>query len=337
MRKLSLVFLLTLFMGSIATSSLHADSESDKKEDGKKATSEDCRLPNFAKWTFTDVLGPDGSGRTAVAGVNNKGTVLGTYNDLITGQPRGYLFDAKNRYQLITINLAGQRDLSSSFTCLDDENKAYGVCYDSDGVSRGFVWSNGKTKELVYPGAYFVYPQTVSSDGTLLVNVYSYNAIGDTIISTFTYDKRGYRALPTVPPFTDYGFSSINVDGDLLGVAVTLLADEVTLERTDFVLTNRGRRFVELPVIAGNRTTYPQVLTDEGIVFGTSYNNDDNAGIPGFARPVAFALCSDGDSVQLLRHPNDQLGTTLSTASSKAFAGVYLDADFREHPFVARK
>lgn len=148
--------------------------------------------PNYV---YRDIELP-GFGLVTPSGINNLGQVVGTLNDA-TGR-HGFLLQPQGNWNLGTgpvtgtVTILDHPDGEATFFAVNDEGSIVGSVADGAGGRKGFIYSGGTYRDVVYPGATITEVRGINNAGVL---VGYYVASGETTHHGFVFDGTNYSPL----------------------------------------------------------------------------------------------------------------------------------------------
>jgi hypothetical protein len=272
--------------------------------------------PARAEAQFRTVDFPGAAG-TGINGINNRGTLVGTWFDSKGG---GFGFVEQPGGQPTTFNYPGTTGVTFS-SGINDVGIAVGAYTDSSGVSHGWVRSaGGSLTQLEDPsGAGGTFPVTINDAGVVVG--YYFDASRAT--HGFVYDHGTFTTLDhpgALPTFLDAVNNSGAIAGnytDASGVAHGFLYEHGT-----FTTIDAPRAGTAL-----NQGTAPSGIGSNGVIDGSIVN--DSGFFGWLLSKGQFSSLTDPAAA-----PGQSLPLGLSS-NGRSVAGEYTDPGGVNHGYVA--
>jgi probable HAF family extracellular repeat protein/YD repeat-containing protein len=241
-------------------------------------TSPRTPVPGFLRQRgrFTKFDAPDAVIQTAPFGINNRGTIVGKYNDA-EGLQHGFRRDARGRF--VTIDFPGARE--TQLTRINDRGWIVGryetTPPDPGRRFRGFLRQHdGELVMINYPGAISTQPLGINNRG----QVVGQYVTPDGTSHGFRWE-RGRFATIDRPGAAATALTDINDQGLIVGAEAGDFSDPASIRP---FLLERGR-FTTLPAFDA-RVTYPFYdINNRGQIAGSTLaptDTDELAGARGF-------------------------------------------------------
>ena len=267
----------------------------------------------LAQCTFTKIIIANGNDPHG-EGVNKYDTVVGTFNDAVTGRQRGFRW---NGGHYTTYNYPGA--VYTEFHGIDDLGPIVGDFNDGTAIHGFELYPGGSTVLIDYPGAGHTTATGINDSGTI---VGSFTYKGKSIFHGFIHDYSGYHLID-YPGALWTQVNGINVFGDIVGTysdvypythAFTRSAAGV-FKQIDFpgAVTTGGLGINRWHTIVGVHRDYLGSTSDPGngfsnngnAFYGFGYNNvtyeTGLAGINNLGHKTGWVLLNEGTGFAFLK------------------------------------
>jgi hypothetical protein len=250
---------------------------------------------------------PDGQAGTATTGINDRGDVLGAYEDRRGRIVRHFVRDRKGRYTRIPDPPGGSE--ADEYVDINNRGAIVGFLNDDQGVSTtGFLRTRGgRFKSIDVPRSQVTGPLKIN-DRRQVVGIYVDKA-GD--LHGFLWDDGRYKTID-VRGAAGTAVLGINNRGQMVG---SYIDDDGDYH--GFVRSRRGR-VTTLPDVAGADPTMggtqPAAINDRGQIAGLAY--DARGGSRGF-------LMEDGDLTLIDASPDAVFTRPLDIDKRGGIVGDY--------------
>ena len=292
-----------------------------------------CCLPANAAWQFTSVDFP-GAVETNVFGINDSGDAVGYAFDVLSPtqiHPFPFVYDT-NKQTYTRLPRAFTEDFGTFGVGINNRGDVVGTFLaPPNGDDHGFVRSKkGVYTEFTHPGSSFTDARGINERGLIA----GFADDGNFLIG-FIYDPASNTYVDFLPSPETIAHG-INNRGDAVG-SVFLEAGLACAQCPEgfygFLRTARG---VFTFFRVNGLETRARGLTDSGVIAGFV---ETDTGTKSFVTRVGglpYEALTIPDA-QLLEFPGALLTNAEGINNRGDVVGVYLDADFAAHGFVARQ
>ena len=270
----------------------------------------------YAQFTFSSLDFPGGT-KTFARGINNQGAIVGAYR--ITPPRHALLIKDGNYVPLAPNSVLGGQNFSEAFK-INDRGDVVGD-YD-DGVTHGFVLSNGVLTTLDFPGADQTIAFAINNSRVVVGEWDLLDSLGNVLSAHGFIWKDGTFSEVNVPGAADTSLIGINDEGASVGVWDTGIISSIGHA---FLYSNGEFTTFDVP-----STTYTQAndLNDKGEIVGVYI--DANNAFHGFLKVQ--------DSFTAVDYPGAVFTSAWGINSSGRIVGVHIDSlGGPERGFIARR
>jgi uncharacterized membrane protein len=219
-----------------------------------------------AQYTFTSVDFPGGTLTTA-RGINNHGVIVGAYR---TDPPKHALLIKRGKFlPLAPTTLIGSTNSEAYKT--NDRGDVVGAFISDDGLTHGFLLSQGVLTTLDFPGANFTRAFGINQSRVVVGEWAVFDDLGNAIAyGGFVWQEGVFTETKFFPGAGVGAPLGINEDGDLVG---GWSPDLTSPDLHGFVYS--GGHFVSFDVpFSGASATQPNDINELGQIVGL-YNDAD--------------------------------------------------------------
>jgi uncharacterized membrane protein len=269
----------------------------------------------YAQLTFSSLDFPGGT-KTFARGINNQGTIVGAYR--ITPPRHALLIEDGNYIPLAPNSVLGGQNFSEAFK-INDRGDVVGD-YD-DGVTHGFVLSEGVLKTLDFPGADETIAFAINNSRVVVGEWDLLDSLGNVLATHGFIWKDGTFSDVNFPGAANTSLIGINEKGDYVGV----WNPGIPGIGHAFLYSNGQFTTFDVP-----DATYTQAndLNDEGQIVGVYV--DANNARHGFLKVQ--------DSFATIDYPGAVFTSAWGINSSGQIVGIHIDSvGSSERGFIARR
>ena len=274
-------------------------------------------VPAPGQFTFTSIDYPGGTLTTA-RGINNHGEIVGAYR---ISPPRHAMLIKAGKF----IPLASKTILGTNYSeawKINSRGDIVGRYVANNGVTQGFLLSQGKLTTLSFPGASDTYATGINNSGTV-VGYWDLRASTGQIVAFhgFTWKNGSFQEM-NFPGSVDSFIFGINTRGDFVGAWDSGINSPIA---HGFVCSHKQCSSFDVP-FAGATQTQADDINAKGQITGTYVESDGSI--------HAFLLA--GANFTSFDFPGATLTLAWGINANGQIVGDYLNADGSTHGFLAQ-
>ncbi len=213
---------------------------------------------------------------SAPLGVNDKGQVVGWWQDHSTGQVHGYLYDGTTYTSIDYPGAAGTEAVG-----INNAGVISGLYYNSGSIPYGFIYNDGTFTQLSYPNTPYGTDGQGINNHNEVVGYWGY-------YYSFVYNNGGYTSFGYRGAAVTYGVG-INDSGETSGYY------QPTSSGDSFGFFDDGGTFTSIEA-PGTYQTFALGLNNLGVVVGYGSPTDGNSAVSFLWQAGQFTLIYPGDS-----------------------------------------